>query len=101
MGTGLHVKGENMLVGLQGDFSDLNAVNARGDAEEGCVRCPGDSVFQGTPRSFGSGGDLMCNPPARAWISADFNSQDLLVRSWGSTYPGSKIVNNTFYGAVV
>ncbi len=101
MGTGLHVKGENMLVGLQGDFSDLNAVNARGDAEEGCVQCPGDSVFQGTPRSFGSGGDLMCNPPARAWISADFNSQDLLVRSWGSTYPGSKIVNNTFYGAVV
>lgn len=52
-GTGLHMRGESVLVGLQGDSAPLEGLVAQADVEEGCVQCPGDKVFQGAPRSYG------------------------------------------------
>ena len=74
-GSGLHMRGETMLVGLQGDSADLDRLVAQADVEEGCVQCPGDKVFQGVPRIYGAKDDMKCNAPAVAWISSDFNCQ--------------------------
>jgi len=37
-GTGLHLRGENTLVGLQGDVAELNRLREREQVEEGCVQ---------------------------------------------------------------